>query len=52
MTTLRVTTPIDETDLDYALEEVVIAARENGLDDEQIRRRLEAYERALERGDV
>ncbi|MDB9247485.1 hypothetical protein PN419_00490 [Halorubrum ezzemoulense] len=49
---MKVTAPIDKTDLDYALEEVIEEARANDLDDDQIRERLDAYERAIKRGDV
>lgn len=49
---MKVTDPIDKTDLSYAIEALITEAREHGMEDEEIREVLDIYERAFERGDI
>jgi hypothetical protein len=47
MSTVQVTNPKDDVGLSYAIEEVIIEARENGLEDHQIEDILRQYKKAV-----
>jgi hypothetical protein len=49
--TIKVSTPVDQTDLAYAVEELVIEAREQGLETYEISTVLERTQRAVESDD-
>jgi DNA-binding transcriptional regulator YhcF (GntR family) len=49
--TIKISNPVDQTELSYAVEELVIEAREQGLETHEISTVLERTQRAVESDD-